>query len=351
MSFCETNTFINEGDTAIVYLSFNQLYPIQVKRGLSHHTKYGSLKHDDLIGKKYGSKFECTKGTCYVLQGDPALWTISLPHRTQILYTPTNSVIALQLELKPGSIVVESGTGSASLSHSLIRTVYPSGHLHTFEFHLQRSEAARKEFKDHGMSPYVTVYNRDVCSDGFGLEDVADAVFLDLPSPWKALASAKKAIKREGGRICSFSPCIEQVQKSVIEMTELGFTDICTIESLRRVLCVKKYAISNFDFDIDIRNAKKREDFFKKKEEEANGSKQQQQSGEEVSKKNFKNNKKPKLVKNEESNDEEDDEDSEVDEQDKTQTITYTAKPINQQPGHTGFLTFATLLHKGLQKM
>ena len=27
-------------------------------------------------------------------------------------------------------------------------------------------------------------------------------------------------------------------------------------------------------------------------------------------------------------------------------TTLYTSKEINQQPGHTGFLTFATLLHK-----
>jgi tRNA (adenine57-N1/adenine58-N1)-methyltransferase len=48
------------------------------------------------------------------------------------------------------------------------------------------------------MADYVTVYNRDVCNDGFGLENVADAVFLDLPSPWKALESAKAALKKEG---------------------------------------------------------------------------------------------------------------------------------------------------------
>lgn len=29
----------------------------------------------------------------------------------------------------------------------------------------------------------------------------------------------------------------------------------------------------------------------------------------------------------------------------------YTAKPINIQPGHTGFLTFATLLHKEYLKI
>jgi len=63
------NELIKEGDTAIVYLSFNQLYPIKVTKGLSHHTKYGSLKHSDLIGKKYGTKFKCSNGVVYVLQG------------------------------------------------------------------------------------------------------------------------------------------------------------------------------------------------------------------------------------------------------------------------------------------
>ena len=48
------------------------------------------------------------------------------------------------------------------------------------------------------MSDYVKVYHRDACVDGFGLENEADAVFLDLPSPWKALKSAKDALKKEG---------------------------------------------------------------------------------------------------------------------------------------------------------
>lgn len=66
-------------------------------------------------------------------------------------------MILFQLEIKPGSIVVESGTGSGSLSHSFLRAIKPLGHLHTFDFHEQRCDIAREEFKTHGLADFVTV--------------------------------------------------------------------------------------------------------------------------------------------------------------------------------------------------
>jgi tRNA (adenine57-N1/adenine58-N1)-methyltransferase len=147
MSFCKTNDVVKDNDMAIIYLNHNQLYPVKITKSLCYNMKYGSCKYADIIGKKYGSQIKCSRGTVYILQGSPELWTISLPHRTQILYTPDISFITLHLELKPGSVVFESGTGSASLSHAIIRSVFPNGHLHTFEFHQQRSETARKEFE------------------------------------------------------------------------------------------------------------------------------------------------------------------------------------------------------------
>lgn len=63
------------------------------------------------------------KGFLYLLRPSPELWTLALPHRTQILYAPDMSFITLQLALGPGSRVIEAGTGSGSFTHFLARTV------------------------------------------------------------------------------------------------------------------------------------------------------------------------------------------------------------------------------------
>ena len=79
----------------------------------------------------------------------------------------------------------------------------------------------------------MTVRQKDACKDGFELDKIADAVFLDLPHPWDAIPHAKKSLK-QGGRLCSFSPCVEQVQKAISEMRNQGFTEISTMECLLR---------------------------------------------------------------------------------------------------------------------
>ncbi|XP_062589352.1 tRNA (adenine(58)-N(1))-methyltransferase catalytic subunit TRMT61A-like [Saccostrea cucullata] len=248
MSFHKYHEKVQEGDTVILYLGYENMHAIQIKRGAVFQTKYGALKHNDIIGTIYGSRVHCPKGYLYVLYPTPELWTSNLPHRTQILYSTDISVVSLQLDLKPGAVVVESGTGSASLSHAIIRSILPDGHLYTFEFHKERAQKAEEEFKDHGLSEYVTVTHKDVCQFGFDLEDVADAVFLDLPVPWDALPSAKKALKKQGGRICSFSPCIEQVQKTCACLDELGFEEISTMECLVRNYDVRTINLPNPEF-------------------------------------------------------------------------------------------------------
>lgn len=100
---------IEEGDLVIVYLDVRHMYPVTVKKDEVFQSKYGALKHNDVIGKKFGSCVSCTRGYVYVLFPTPELWTVTLPHRTQILYAADISLIVFQLELKPGSVVCEAG--------------------------------------------------------------------------------------------------------------------------------------------------------------------------------------------------------------------------------------------------
>ena len=102
-----------------------------------------------------------------------------------------------------------------------------------------------------GFTPYVTVTHRDVLSNGLLLEATdenkggvtegsIDAVFFDLPKPHIAVAHAQQVLRKKG-KMCNFSPCIEQVQKASQEMARLGFYNIVTIECLSREIQTRKH--------------------------------------------------------------------------------------------------------------
>ena len=93
------------------------------------------------MGQHYGCRVTAKdgRGWVHLLSPTPELWSLVLTHRTQILYIADISMACFHLELQPGAVVLESGTGSGSLTHSLARAVAPSGHVHTFEFHPQRA--------------------------------------------------------------------------------------------------------------------------------------------------------------------------------------------------------------------
>ncbi|KAF9262940.1 tRNA methyltransferase complex GCD14 subunit [Marasmius fiardii PR-910] len=235
-----TKREIEAGDTVILWLTRDNLLPLTISSDSNavFNSKFGSYPHSSLIGLPYGSKVPSRKGNgfIHVLRPTPELWTLALPHRTQILYAADISFITGMLSIRKGSNVVEAGTGSGSFSHAVMRTVGPTGHLWSYEFHEARQTKAREEFIRHGFLPSrVTLTHRNVCKDGFTVEDTADALFLDLPAPWEAIEHAKKALKKDRTtRICCFSPCMEQVMRTVSALNDSGFTEITMYETLIR---------------------------------------------------------------------------------------------------------------------
>ncbi|KAK6913088.1 tRNA (1-methyladenosine) methyltransferase catalytic subunit Gcd14 [Dillenia turbinata] len=231
---------ISHGDLVIVYERHDNMKAVKVSEGSVLQNRFGVFKHSDWIGKPFGSKVFSNKGGfVYLLAPTPELWTLVLSHRTQILYIADISFVIMYLEIVPGCIVLESGTGSGSLTTSLARAVAPTGHVYTFDFHEQRAASAREDFDKTGLSSLITVDVRDIQGQGFPdkFSGLVDAIFLDLPQPWLAIPSAGKMLKQDG-ILCSFSPCIEQVQ-CTSETLRSNFTDIRTFEVLLRTYEVR----------------------------------------------------------------------------------------------------------------
>ena len=153
-------------------------------------------------------------GFIHLLPPTVESWTASLPHRTQVVYTPDYSYILHRLRVRPGSVMIEAGAGSGSFSHAAARAVYNGspvssaegtknprtprrfGRVWSYDFHEQRVEKLKAEIEEHGLADILKVTHRDVYRDGF-LQDLdsaseellpqADAIFLDLPAPWYGL--------------------------------------------------------------------------------------------------------------------------------------------------------------------
>ena len=238
---------IKEGQVVILYAGHSSISIVKLEAGARLGHRHGVYLHDQIIGLKFGDMIVpnqsntstkkrkqrnraevVTGGYATLLPVTPELWARGIDTRTQITFSLDNCMIASHLHLRPGQTVCESGTGSGALTTFLARTVGAKGRVCTFEFNKERFLSAQKEFKLLELG-CVESNHADVYKDGFGvnLDNQADAVFLDLPNPWLALPHAAKALKSLG-RICTFSPCIEQVQRSASMMSRMGFSHINT---------------------------------------------------------------------------------------------------------------------------
>jgi tRNA (adenine57-N1/adenine58-N1)-methyltransferase catalytic subunit len=302
-------------DLAILHLRRDLLIPtilqthddedLGYEEGKVTNTRFGSFPHSTLLGKPWGSQIvasavdtgsrgrrpskkagsdtqhlkrkaeeldspgitdeakpllkpaiAASSGFIHLLRPTPESWTASLPHRTQVVYTPDYSYILHRLRVRPGSTIIEAGAGSGSFTHAAARAVfdgYPTeqpatkkrrlGRVYSFEFHPQRVEKLSKEIEQHRLGGLVEVTHRDVYNDGFLLGNStspnANAIFLDLPAPWQAL---KHLIREPPSglqspldplspvHICTFSPCLEQAQRTISTLRQLSWLSISMVE-------------------------------------------------------------------------------------------------------------------------
>jgi len=223
---------VEEGDDVLLYLDERRQFLVKVVKGKELHTHKGYVKADDIIGKRYGGVVTSHMGAkFYILRPTLKDYVRKFARRTQIIYPKDMGIIVSFSNIGPGSIVVEAGTGSGALTCFLAYHVRPSGKVYSYEIRQEFLERARENIKRAGLEKYVELKLKDI-AEGIDERDV-DAVVLDMPTPWLVVPQAYAALKGCGFFV-SFSPTINQVERTVVELRRNGFVDVRAVEVIVR---------------------------------------------------------------------------------------------------------------------
>jgi tRNA (adenine57-N1/adenine58-N1)-methyltransferase len=197
--------------------------------GADFQSHRGVLKHDDLIGKPWGSQVFSHMGAPFFLL-QPSLADIlnELPRATQILYPKDIGYILVTMGIAPGQRVMEAGTGSGSMTIALATTVGSEGRVISYEQKQDTQNLARKNLERVGLAARVDFKLRDI-QEGFDETD-ADAFFLDVQNPYDYVAQVRAALK-PGGHFCALIPTFNQVEKILyaLKKNSFAFVEVCEI--------------------------------------------------------------------------------------------------------------------------
>ncbi len=230
-------SLVTEGAYVLLYLNDRKSWILRVEKGKKFHTHKGIVELDELIGKPYGSEIITSLGIALkVLPADYLDHLEKIARRTQIIYPKDMAYIALIANVRSGSRVVECGTGSGALTSYLASMVRPDGAVYTYEVREDFQNNARKNLERVGLDKFVEFKLKDITT-GIDEKEV-DAVILDMATPWLVVEEVRKAL-RVGGRLVSFSPTINQVEKTVDAMQKAEFINIKAVELIMRGYKVK----------------------------------------------------------------------------------------------------------------
>lgn len=228
-----------EGETVVLLDDRGRRYHVTLRRGRAFQSpRVGLLPHDRIIGQPDGVRLVSAHGVevvCLRPTLEEALQ--ALPRRTQILFPKDIGLLLLRGSVVPGATVLEAGIGSGALACALLRYLGPGGHLISYEVRpefarLAQENAARfrAAFGDAGARHTVRI--RDVY-EGIEERDL-DAVILDVPEPWRAVAAAAEGL-RAGGALLAWVPTALQLYETARALQEdARFADVAVTETLLR---------------------------------------------------------------------------------------------------------------------
>jgi tRNA (adenine57-N1/adenine58-N1)-methyltransferase len=97
-------------------------------------TPTAEIEVEDIKRETVKTAAAASSGFAHLVPPTPETWTLCLPHRTQVVYTPDYSYILQRLRVRPGDHIIEAGAGSGSFTHAAVRAVFngytrPEGYI------------------------------------------------------------------------------------------------------------------------------------------------------------------------------------------------------------------------------
>lgn len=216
------------GDTVLLVSDKDRrCYIRTLDPGRKLETHRGFIAHDDLIGQLLGQRVYTHLGFPYFLLTPTTEELIRYIRRqSQIIFPKDAGYIIMKLGIKPGTIVIEAGTGSGALCMALATMVGDTGHVFSYEVREDMQEMALQNLKRVGLTDRVTSKLRDI-SAGFDETDV-DALFLDVSIPQRFLDQARAAL-RGGGVLGCIVPTVNQLTgmvEALVTHPGYGFVEV-----------------------------------------------------------------------------------------------------------------------------
>jgi len=221
-----------ENDLVLLIGKDRKRFIVRLTPGAQLQTHRGVVYHDDILGRPLGREIRSHLDYPFlVLEPSTHDLILGLERTTQIMYPKDIGYVLLKMNIKPGSRVVEAGTGSGGLTLALARAVMPTGQVYSYEARPDILRLAAKNLDRLGLLPFVELKERDI-EEGFD-EVGVDALFLDLRTPWLYLAQAYAALKG-GGFFGALLPTTNQVVQLIGALPSYGFDAIEVEELLLR---------------------------------------------------------------------------------------------------------------------
>ncbi|MDL2267727.1 tRNA (adenine-N1)-methyltransferase [Desulfovibrio sp. OttesenSCG-928-G15] len=197
--------------------------------GQDIHGTDGVLPAAALAEADFGTEVMTLQGKPYrVLR--PTLYDLvrGVKRQTQIIYPKDIGYICMRLGVGNGTRVIEAGSGSGSLTLALSWWSGEKGHVYTYEARQEFYDLCRRNLEWAGVGHNVTQHLRDI-RDGFDQTD-ADALFLDVRTPWEYLPQVAAAV-RPGAALAFLVPTVEQVSL-LLKGMETGPFDEAEVEEV-----------------------------------------------------------------------------------------------------------------------